>query len=235
MPGMLDPDAFDALTFDCYGTLIDWERGIVQALAPVLDAHGVRLGGDPLLEAFARHETALEAGPYRTYASVLGATLERIGAEHGFCPTEAEIAAFSVSVRDWPAFEDSGAALRSLAGRYRLAVLTNCDDELFAASARRLGVAFDEVVTAQQVGGYKPGTAGFEMLLRRLGLPRDRVLHVAQSLFHDHVPAKALGLATVWVDRRAGRAGTGATPPAHATPDLVVPDMASLTELLRRP
>ena len=109
----------------------------------------------------------------------------------------------------------------------RLGVLTNCDDDLFAASNRRLGVEFDWVVTAQQAGGYKPRVANFELLFERLGLPRERILHVAQSLFHDHVPAKALGMTTVWIDRRSGRPGSGATPPADARPDATFPDMAS--------
>lgn len=222
---------YKALTFDCYGTLIDWERGIADALTPVFASHGADIGEDALLEAFARHEAALEAGPYRSYAAVLGAALVGLGVEHGFTPTEEEQAGFAASVRDWPAFPDSGHALEMLGGRFRLAVITNCDDALFAASAERLGVRFDEVVTAEQMRAYKPDPRGFAAMEQRLGLPRERILHVAQSLFHDHVPAKTLGYATVWVDRRAGRAGSGATPPADATPDLVVPDMASLAEL----
>lgn len=233
MPGMLDLATVDALTFDCYGTLIDWERGIADALGAVLAAHGVPApGDDALLERFARHETAVEAGPYRRYADVLGAALVAIGEELGFAPTDDEVRAFGRSVADWPAFPDSGEALRALGTRFRLGVLTNCDDDLFAASAQRLGVTFDAVVTAQQVGAYKPDTRGFGVLEERLGLPRERIVHVAQSLFHDHVPARALGYATVWVDRRAGRPGFGATPAATATPDLVVPDMAALAARL---
>jgi 2-haloacid dehalogenase len=132
-------------------------------------------------------------------------------------------------VADWPAFPDSAAALKRLQSRYRLGVLTNCDDDLFAASAARLGIDFDWVVTAQQVGSYKPAQATFDALFARVELPRERILHVAQSLFHDHVPAKRLGLATVWIDRRHGRAGAGATPPAEASPDAIYPDMASFT------
>jgi 2-haloacid dehalogenase len=134
-------------------------------------------------------------------------------------------------VGDWPAFPDSAPALARLGTRFRLGVITNCDDDLFALSNRRLGVAFDWVVTAQQVGSYKPVPRNFEVALERIGLPRDRILHVAQSLFHDHVPARRLGLATAWIDRRAGRTGFGATPPAEASPDLAVPDMASFAEL----
>jgi 2-haloalkanoic acid dehalogenase type II len=153
-------------------------------------------------------------------ASSLGATL---------APDAA--AAFGGSVADWPAFPDSHDALARLKMRYRLGVLTNCDDDLFAASDRRLEVEFDWVVTAQQVGSYKPDERNFAALEERLGadgVPRDRILHVAQSLFHDHVPAQRLGFRTVWIDRRHGRAGAGATPPAEARPDATFHSMAAL-------
>ena len=142
-------------------------------------------------------------------------------------PTAAEVLSFGGSVADWPAFPDSAAALARLKTRFRLGVITNCDDDLFAASNRRLGVDFDWVVTAEQARGYKPRLANFELAFERIDVPRDRILHVAQSLFHDHVPAKGLGMTTVWIDRRHDRPGSGATPPANATPDLVFPDMAS--------
>ena len=134
---------------------------------------------------------------------------------------------FGGSVVDWPAFPDSRAALARLKERFRLGVLTNCDDDLFAASNQRLGVEFDWIVTAQQVGSYKPSEANFQALFDRLAIPRERILHVAQSLFHDHAPAKRLGLTTVWIDRRHDRPGAGATPTAKAIPDATFPDMAS--------
>jgi len=232
----LDLASFDVLTFDCYGTLIDWETGILAALHGALDAPaevaGVRLPpDDELLEAFARHEAAIEAGPYRPYRDVLGATLRGIADEREVAVDDAAVAAFGGSVVDWPAFPDSSGALADLAARYRLGVITNCDDDLFAASERRLGVRFDPVVTAQQARRYKPNPRGFELAFERIGLPTSRILHVAQSLFHDHVTARRLGLHTVWVDRRAGRGGSGATPPAEATPDLVVPDLRTLADL----
>jgi 2-haloacid dehalogenase len=223
----LDYGTFDALTFDCYGTLIDWEAGILTGLRAVLGPHAVTPADDELLERYAAAEAAIEAGPYRRYREVLGAALVDVAAGYGVRPTAAEVAAFGGSVANWPAFPDSGAALARLKGRFRLGVLTNCDDDLFAASNRRLGVEFDWVVTAQQAGGYKPRPANFELLFERLALPRGRILHVAQSLFHDHVPAKSLGLSTVWIDRRHDRPGAGATPPATATPDATFADMAS--------
>jgi 2-haloacid dehalogenase len=232
---MLDFAAFDALTFDCYGTLINWETGIADALRPIAAAHGSEAGDDTLLEAFARHEAALEAGPYRSYRDVLAGALRGVGSDLGFEPGDDEVAAFSGSVGDWPAFPDSAGALATLKQRFRLGVITNCDDDLFALSNRRLGVEFDWVITAQQARGYKPNPANFVLAFERIDVPRERILHVAQSLFHDHVPAKALGMTTVWINRRQGRAGFGATPPAEAVPDLVVPDMRSFAALTERP
>jgi 2-haloacid dehalogenase len=227
----LDFSTFRALTFDCYGTIVDWESGILAALRPGFDRRAVDVSDDALLEAFAEAEAEVEAGPYKGYREVLGEVLVRIARGHGFEPTDDEIASFGGSVGDWPPFSDSIDALQRLAARFRLGVITNCDDDLFAATNRRLGVTFDPIVTAHQVGSYKPNHRNFEAAFERLGLPRDQILHCAQSLFHDHVPAKELGLSSVWVDRPQGRGGSGATKPAAATPDLVVPDLASLARL----
>jgi 2-haloacid dehalogenase len=227
----LDFDRFDVLTFDCYGTLIDWEAGILAALRAPFAAHGIDVADEDALGAFARHEAEIEAGPYRPYREVLGDVLGTMVGHFGGEATAAERAAFGGSVVDWPAFPDSAAALARLHERFRLGVITNCDDDLFAASEAKLRLRFDEVVTAQQAKRYKPNPRGFELMFERIGLPPARILHVAQSLYHDHVPAKRLGLATIWVNRRAGREGSGATPPAEATPDLTVPDMATLADL----
>jgi 2-haloacid dehalogenase len=227
----IDFGRFDAITFDCYGTLIDWEAGIGGGLRRVLAAHGAGAEPDELLERYAGHEAFLEAGPYLRYREILARAMTAVAGEYGVVPTDDELASFGGSVGDWPAFPDSPGALEHLAGRFRLGVITNCDDDLFAASNRRLGVTFDWVVTAQQVGSYKPDPRNFEVAFRRVDVPRERILHVAQSLFHDHVPAKALGLTTVWIDRRHDRSGSGATPPAEAAPDLTLPDLASLAEI----
>jgi 2-haloacid dehalogenase len=217
---------FDILTFDCYGTLIDWEAGILAAFRTVLAGHGAAAADDQLLEGFAGFEAAAEAGPYLPYREVLARALRGVCAGLGFEPTSLETAGFSESVGDWPAFPDSAAALARLAQRYRLGVITNCDTDLFARSNQKLGVHFEWVITAEQLGSYKPDPRNFELGLEQIGGPRARHLHVAQSLFHDHVPAQALGLTTVWIDRRQGRAGSGATPAAVATPDFVFSSMA---------
>ena len=226
----LDFSRFEALTFDCYGTLIDWETGIARALRVALGNHASDVHDEALLTYFARHEAAAEAGPYLRYRAVLAQAAEGVAADlKAKLPADAA-ATFADSVGDWPAFPDSTDALRRLHERFRLGVITNCDDDLFARSNERLGVEFDWVVTAQQAGSYKPDPHNFEVAFERLGLPRDQILHVAQSLFHDHVPAKRLGLSTVWINRRHDRPGSGATPPAEATPDLELPDMAALAD-----
>ncbi len=227
----LDFDRFDALTFDCYGTLIDWETGILAGLRAVLEPRGVRAADDELLQRYAASEAAAESGPYLRYREILGGALFDVARAYGIEPIAAEVAAFGGSVVDWPAFPDSANALARLAGRFRLGVITNCDDDLFAASNQRLGVTFDWIVTAEQVGSYKPSERNFETAFARIDVPRERVLHVAQSLFHDHVPARRFGLSTAWVDRRHDRPGFGATPPAAAAPDLTVPDMATLAQV----
>jgi 2-haloacid dehalogenase len=230
----IDYGGFEVLTFDCYGTLIDWEAGIATGLRAVTRAHGVDAPDEELLATYARHEAALEAGPYLRYRDVLARACRGVCADLGIEPTDDEAAAFAGSVGEWPAFADSAAALAALAARFRLAVITNCDDDLFAASNRRLGVTFDWIVTAQQAGGYKPSHRNFELAFERIGRPMDRILHVAQSLFHDHMPAHELGLRSVWINRRGDRPGSGATPPATAQPDATFPDMATFAaEALR--
>ena len=225
----LDYGAFDALTFDCYGTLIDWESGILAALRGVVPALD-RVDGEILLDEYANAEAALEAGPYRRYREIAGEAMATVARAHGAEPTPDEVARLGGSVVDWPAFPDSHEALVKLKSRFRLGVLTNCDDDLFAASNVRLGVDFDWVVTAQQAGAYKPDERNFALLIARLGadgVQQQRILHVAQSLFHDHAPAQRLGFRSVWIDRRHDRPGGGATPPADARPDAMFPSMAA--------
>ncbi len=227
---MLHFDDFDALTFDCYGTLIDWEFGIWQVLQPILTKRRLAAPKDTALEHYGELESEVERGEYHEYRTVLRMVMEGLGARLGFAPTPMELQQFSESVKDWPAFPDSARALQALKKKYRLAIISNIDDDLFAFSAQRLQVQFDWVITAQQARSYKPSLNNFHVAFQRMGLPRNKILHVAQSLFHDVAPAKALGLSTVWVNRRHNQAGFGATPPARAQPDLEVPDLQTLAE-----
>jgi 2-haloacid dehalogenase len=224
-------DHFECLSFDCYGTLIDWETGISSALRPILETHKVPADHDALLELFGKAETEIEAGPYRPYREVLKAVLNKFGDVFGFEPSPDELESFCASVMHWPAFPDSSQALRALGSRYRLIILSNIDDDLFRFSQKILGVEFDHIFTAQKIGSYKPSHRNFEFLIQHAGAPQHEILHVAQSIFHDILPAKEMGLSTVWVNRRKGRAGFGATPPAEAEPDFEVPDLRSLAVL----
>ncbi len=212
MPRLSD---FDVLTFDCYGTLIDWESGLCAALEPWLAGHGVRRGRDEVLETFARHESAQErATPGRLYQGIVADVHRRLGEEWELESSAADAAAFGASVPDWPAFPDSVEALATLHRYYRLVILSNVDRASFRGSEKRLGVAFDAVYTAEDIGSYKPDRRNFEYLLRELerqGVLPERILHTAQSLHHDHVPASRLGLATAWIDRRHRQEGWGAT------------------------
>jgi len=228
---MLDFDRYSVLTFDCYGTLIDWESGILTALRPIAQTHGNGADDARLLETYASAEADAEAGPYRPYVEILREAVITVGDRLDFSPTAEEADAFAASIAWWPAFPDSADALARLRTRYRLAAVTNCDDRLFASANTLLGEPFEWVITAQQVKAYKPSPRVFEVALRTIGEPPDRVLHVAQSLYHDHVPARQLGLSTVWVNRRHAQHGAGATPVAEAQPDLEVADMATLAAL----
>ena len=227
---MLNFDNFEVLTFDCYGTLIDWESGIWEALHPALTNHHIAITRDKLLELYGELESEAERGEYHEYRAVLRMVLEGLGSRLGFAPTPTELQHFSGSVKDWPAFPDSTRALHALKKKYRLAIISNLDDDLFAFSAQRLQMQFDWVITAQQAKSYKPSLNNFHLAINRMGLPREKYLHVAQSLFHDMVPAKALGLSTVWINRRSSQGGFGATPPAQAQPDFEVPDLQTLAE-----
>jgi len=228
----MELDRFTHLTFDCYGTLIDWETGILDALTPVLQRHGIRATPADVLALYAEHEAAIEAGRFEPYRNVLRLVMSRIAGDLGFAPSVEELDVLSDSAGRWPAFADTTDSLRRLAQRFRLAVISNVDDEIFEDTRKLLGVDFVAVITAQQVGSYKPSRANFHRALERLAVAPRQVLHVAQSLYHDHVPAKELGIATVWVNRPSLRPGVGVAPAVHAAPDLEVPDLRSLADAM---
>jgi 2-haloacid dehalogenase len=227
---------FDALSFDCYGTLIDWEAGLSAVLRPWAREHGLDASNEQLLTAFSTEEARAEAEhPADLYPRILARAMRGVGTQLGAPVSDEEAEALGRSVPDWPAFPDSAEALDRLSRRYRLIILSNVDRASFAGSNERLGVTFTSVLTAQDVGSYKPSARNFDALMRereRLGIAEGRLLHVAQSLFHDHVPAKAIGLPTVWIDRRNADPGWGATPApaAGVTPDWTFPSMAGFAD-----
>jgi len=225
---MLNFDAFEVLTFDCYGTLIDWENGILDALRPVLAGHGVEESDRTLLETYAQFESDIQDGAYLKYRHVLREVMRRFGQRYNFEPTEAELTRLEDSIQHWKPFSDTVEALGKLKSRYKLMVLSNIDNDLFAGSQKQLHVPFDNVMTAEQIGSYKPNLRNFEFAIAHIGLDKSKILHVAQSLFHDIAPAKQIGLATVWINRRQDQEGSGATKPTEATPDLEFPSLGAL-------
>jgi 2-haloacid dehalogenase len=225
---MLNFDRFEILTFDCYGTLIDWESGIFSALRPILAAHDKTVPDSNLLEIYSELEAQAEQGEFHPYREVLQSVVRGFGERLGFTPTAAQVRSLPESLANWKPFPDTVAALRRLETGHKLAILSNVDDDLFVSTAPRLEVEFDHVITAQQARAYKPSLKIFKLALERIGIAPERVLHVGQSIYHDVIPAQSLGLATVWVNRPSPRSGIGAVKAASGRPDLEVPSLAAL-------
>ena len=225
---------FRALTFDCYGTLIDWETGMVGALTPLTCRVGRALSRDEVLEAHGRHEAAQqEQTPTKLYRDLLAIVYKRLAEEWGAPASWEECAAYGRSIADWPAFPDSADALRYLKQHYKLIILSNVDNASFASGNKKLGVQFDAIYTAEDIGAYKPSDRNFEYMLAKLktlGIEKREVLHVAESLFHDHGPANRHGLASCWIQRRFNQEGFGATRPPGEMPryDFRFESMAAL-------
>jgi 2-haloacid dehalogenase len=227
----MDFSRFRAITFDCYGTLIEWEAGILPALRTLLRSHNCPQNDATLLELYGEFEAQAESGPYQTYRRVLESVVRCFGTRFAFQPSAGELRILHASVPSWPPFPDTVSALQQLQKRYRLAIISNIDNDLFAATSKHLVVEFDTVITAEQAQSYKPSINNFRLALDRLGVPPDHLVHVGQSIYHDVVPAKSLGIATVWVNRRSARPGVGAVRPAVGKPDLEVPDLQTLAAL----
>lgn len=229
---MLNFNQYEVLSFDCYGTLIDWESGILAALKPVLLAHDITLEDNQILELFAEIENALEVGEYITYREVMRRTVQRLGDRLGFKPASTEVDSLTESIKNWQPFPDTVEALKALKQKYKLAVISNTDDDIFVFTAKHLEVEFDWVITAEQAKSYKPSFHNFELAKSIMNLPDEKILHVAQSIYHDIVPANSLGLTSVWVNRRGNKAGAGATMSASGKPDLEVPDLKTLVKMM---
>jgi 2-haloacid dehalogenase len=228
---MLDFTRFQILTFDCYGTLIDWETGIFSVLRPILAAHSKMISDFALLEMYSELEAKAEQGEFQPYREVLQSVVRGFGERLGFTPSASEVRSLPDSLAHWPPFADTVAALRRLKSHYQLAIISNVDDDLFAATAPKLGVAFDHVITAQQARAYKPSLKVFRMAQEKIDVAPERWLHVGQSIYHDVIPAKSLGIATVWVNRPSLRPGAGAARAASGQPDLQVPNLSTLANL----
>ncbi len=232
----LDLTTFKALSFDCYGTLIDWETGIAAVLAPWAREQGLEISDDELLLAYGGNESAVQREtPAALYPDVLATAFRRTGDDLGHPVSDAWAHRLGDSVPDWPAFPDSADALARLRTHYQLIILSNVHRDGFAASNRHLRGDFAAIITAQDVGAYKPAENHFRVLdstLPELGVERSELLHVAQSLFHDHVPARREQLPSVWINRRHDRPGWGATPEPSGewSYDLELPSMATFAD-----
>jgi putative hydrolase of the HAD superfamily len=206
---------FKALTFDCYGTLIDWETGMVEGLRPLVSKVGRALSRNEILEAHARHESAQQLQtPGKAYRDLLPIVYRRLAEEWGVPVSWQECVAYGRSVGNWPAFSDSAGALQYLKKHYKLVILSNVDNESFSASNERLQVEFDAIYTAEDCGSYKPSARNFDYMLgnlETLGIQKHEILHTAESMFHDHAPANRHGLASCWIYRRHAQEGFGAT------------------------
>ncbi|MYB48616.1 MAG: haloacid dehalogenase type II [Dehalococcoidia bacterium] len=228
---MLDFGRFEWVSFDCYGTLVDWETGISEVVGEVLEARGVRMSRGETLGLFADVEPKVQgSGSFLKYREVLRRVMELMGRELGVELSESEMGCLADTLPDWPVFPDTVGALRALKERYRLAVVSNVDDDLFAGTTEALEVEFDAVVTAEQVGSYKPDMRNFEVARERMGVENERWLHVAESLYHDIGPANRLGIASVWVSR-ADRGG--GTRRSEAVPDVEMADLGVLARMAR--
>jgi len=206
---------FDALTFDCYGTLIDWETGMVEALKRLTERVQRPLTRDQVLEAHARHESSQQLyTPTKIYRDLLAIVYKRLAEEWGVHASHEECVEYGRSIRNWPAFQDSPGALQYLKKYFKLVILSNVDNESFQASNVKLQVAFDAIYTAEDIGSYKPAPRNFEYMLEKLGsrgIAKAKILHTAESMFHDHKPANGFGLKSCWIYRRYDQAGFGAT------------------------
>jgi 2-haloacid dehalogenase len=222
----VDFSRFQLISFDCYGTLIDWECGILRAVQSAFP--GLSRSNADILGAYSEIEGVIQAGAYKPYRVVLRAVLAAMARRFGQAPVNPD--ALADSVKNWKPFPETVSALEKLKLRYKLAIISNIDDDLFAATASHLRTSFDHVITSQQVGSYKPSLRNFEVALERTKLRKESVLHVAESLFHDIAPARQLGIPNVWVNRRAGKSAA-ASKLADVEPDLTVPDLKSLVDL----
>ena len=206
---------FKALSFDCYGTLIDWESGMIEGLKPLTSQVSVNLSRNKILEAHAYHESTQQRWtPDYRYFDLLPIVYKRLAEEWGVSVTPAECKAYGQSVKNWPAFADSAGALQYLKKHFKLIILSNVDNESFAGSNEKLQVEFDAIYTAEDVGSYKPSDRNFEYMLehlKRQGIEKSDILHTAESMFHDHVPGKRHGLTSCWIYRRHDQSGFGAT------------------------
>ncbi|HDD35384.1 MAG TPA: haloacid dehalogenase type II [Candidatus Desulfofervidus auxilii] len=219
-------DRFEVLTFDCYGTLIDWEKGILSVLKPIFSKHAVNVSDEEVLKTYAEIEAKIEKGPFIKYKKVLQKVMQEFCNRYNL---NAELDCLVNSLKDWPPFPDTVPTLKAFKKRYKLAIISNIDKELFSFTQKRLLIKFDWIILSEEIKAYKPSLINFEYALKKINIPKERILHIAQSLYHDINPAKKLGLNTVLVKRR----GFGATLPVLGHADIEVPDLKTLLSIMK--
>lgn len=225
-------DSIRLITFDCYGTLIDWESGMLRALRPLFSGAKRSISDAEILEQYGEAEADLESGPYLRYRDILARAARRVGKKFGAEISEQQARDFAASVALWEPFPDTAGALQALSRKFKIGIISNIDDDLFASSKPKLQAAFEVVVTAEQVGSYKPSLRNFEEVQRRTGIAKEEWLHAGQSIYHDVVPATKIGIESVWVNRPSARPDVGAVRKATAQPTYQVSSVADLAELL---
>lgn len=225
----LDFNQFELISFDCYGTLVDWKRSLKEIMNPFIQRHNLNLSKDQLFELFLRSDQFCISEDYKPYRDILVSIMDQMGKELNINLKEAERTCLVDRFGDWTAFPDTPDALQELKRKYKLAIISNVDDEMFDVTKRCLGVRFDFIITAKQAGSYKPSKNNFIKALEKFGMPSEKVLHVAQSIYHDIIPTNELGWHNVWVNRYNEPERTD---PAEF-PDLEVPDLKSLVRIIR--
>jgi 2-haloacid dehalogenase len=233
---MADHVTFDfsrisVITFDCYGTLIDWETGLLGAIRPVLSAYGAHLDDTEILRLYGEIEAQEESGQYREYKEILRAVVRGFGRRLGFVPTPQEQQSLPDSLRNWAPFPDTLPALHQLKRKFKLGIISNIDDDLFSATRPKLEVSFDYIITAAQARAYKPFLEIFRLAQTRIGIAPEQWLHAGQSVYHDVIPTKSLGMSATWVNRPSIRPDAGAAKHAVGEPDIKVSSLAALADL----
>jgi 2-haloacid dehalogenase len=229
---LIDWSRIRVLSFDCYGTLIDWESGIISALNALLSRHCKRLADENLLELYAQAESRVEKGKFVKYRKVLMHVVKKIAETLAFTPSKTDLDCLSFSLPTWKPFQDTNESLRRLKARYKLAIISNIDNDLLLTSIQHMKVKFDFIITSEEARAYKPDLRVFQLAIRKTGVRRNEILHVAQSLYHDICPARRLRIFTVWMNRTKRRQGFGATPRASCRPDLEVSDMKTFADIV---
>jgi 2-haloacid dehalogenase len=225
-------DIYEVLSFDVYGTLIDFEQGILEALKPVLKDHNIFLSGEQILELYGEIEARIQEDKFSKYRGVLRKVVREFGERFDFTPSSTEMNCLVNSLGTWMPFLDIVESLKTLKKKYQLAIFSNIDDDLFSLSAKHLDVDFDWVITSEQAKSYKPSLESFKFAIRKIGVSPEKILHISCSMYHDIIPARALGLSTVWVNGRSYMAGFGSTPPVSGSPDFEVPDLKTLVSIM---